>query len=89
MSRKLPFVAARTVREWKQVNTYQFQLFNKMMASDYQPTRLPYGITRLLARSTTPKLVRVRVTQTYLRGEMMKYREVEKMIKYARAYLAA
>lgn len=89
MSRKLPFVAARTVREWKQVNTYQFQLFNKMMASDYQPTRLPYGITRLLARSTTPKLVRVRVTQTYLRGETMKYREVEKMIKYVRAYVAA
>lgn len=89
MSAKLPFVAKRTVNEWKQVHQYQLKLFNHTMASDYQPTRLPYGITRLLARSTTPRLVRVRVTQKYLQGGTMKYREVEKMIKYARAYGAA
>jgi hypothetical protein len=89
MRAKLPFVSKRTAAEWKQVAIFQDKLFNRMMASDYQPVRLPYGITRLLARSTTPALIRTRVTHNARRGEKMTYREVEKMIKYARAYGAA
>jgi hypothetical protein len=89
MSGNLSFVAPRTTREWKQVHRYQMGMFNHMMAYQYQPARLPYGITRLLARSTTPSLVRVQVRNTYLNGRRLTYREVEKMIKDARIYKVA
>jgi hypothetical protein len=81
------FSSHRTVREWKQVAMYNMKMLDRQMASDHQPTRLPYGITRLLARSTTPHIVRSRVIARAQRGQKQTYREVERLIKHTRFLL--
>jgi hypothetical protein len=81
------FSAHRTVNEWKQVALYNMKMLDRQMASDYQPTRLPYGITRLLARSTTPYIARMQVIARAQMGRHQTYREVERLIKHTRSML--